>query len=66
MKQMDRMNSSANIWEADPWDASDEVADLKLAGFQDRAARSITWTSLLDAGQLVFGTEVGELRGFDV
>lgn len=66
MKQMDRLNSASNIWEADPWDASDEVAELQLAGFKDRAAKTIAWTSMVGARQSVFGTDVRELGGFDV
>ncbi|RAX38593.1 hypothetical protein [Rhizobium tropici] len=66
MKQTDRMNSASNIWEADPCDASDKLADLQFAGFEDRAAKAINWASILDAGQSVFGTEIGDLRGSDV
>jgi len=66
MTQMDRMNSSSNTWEADPWDASDEVADLQLAGFQDRAVKTIIWTSIPDTGQSLFGIEAGKLRSSDV
>ena len=66
MKQMDRMNSASNDWEADPWDASDEVADVQLAGFRERTAKAIIWASIRDAGLSVFGTEVTKLRGADV
>ena len=66
MKQMDRMNSTSNDWEADPWDAPDEVADLQFAGFQDRAVKIIIWTSIPDTGQSLFGIEVGKLRSSDV
>ena len=66
MKQMDRMNSTSNEWEADPWDAPDKVADLQFAGFQDRAAKTITWASILDAGHSLFGSEASDLRSLDV
>jgi hypothetical protein len=66
MKQTDRMNSTSNDWEADPWDASDEVADLQFAGFQDRAAKTIAWALTFGAGHSVFGIEASDLRSFDV
>ncbi|OEC94133.1 MULTISPECIES: hypothetical protein [unclassified Rhizobium] len=66
MKQMDRMNSTSNEWEADPWDAPDKVADQQLTGFQDRATKTITWSSILDAGHSLFGIEARDLRSLDV
>jgi len=66
MSQKDRMNSAANAWEADPWDAADELADFQLTGFKDRAAKPIVWTSVRDAGESVFGIDVAKLTGADV
>ncbi|MDK4716632.1 hypothetical protein [Rhizobium sp. CNPSo 4039] len=65
MKQADRMNSTSNDWEADPWDATDEVADLQFAGFQNRAAKAIAWASIFGADQSLFGMEASDLRSFD-
>ncbi len=66
MSQAERMNSPANAWEADPWDASDVVADAQLAGFRERAAKPIGWASIRKAGQSVFGIERDKLIGGDV
>ena len=49
------MRSAANGWEADPWDASDAVADAQLAGFWARATKPIEWNPVRGAGSLVFG-----------
>jgi len=65
MNQLDRMNSTSNDWEADPWDAPDEVADLQLAGFQKRAAKTIIWASIFNADHSVFGIEASDLRSLD-
>ena len=66
MKQSNRINSASNDWEADPWDASDEVADAQLAGFKLRALEPIEWHSVRSAGPSVFGVEVQKLIGADV
>lgn len=66
MAQDKRMNSAANSWEADPWDASDAVADAQLAGFNQRSAIAIDWRSVRQAGPMVFGVAVQQLIGADV
>lgn len=66
MKQSDRMNSASNTWEADPWDASDAVANSQLAGFQCRAEKHIAWSSIRHAVSPVFGTDREKLIGADV
>lgn len=66
MSQADRMNSASNTWEADPWDASDVVADAQLAGFRERAIKPVAWASIRKAGPSVFGIESAKLIGGDV
>jgi len=66
MTQAERMNSASNAWEADPWDASDEVANSQLKGFQERAAKTIGWTLLPAAGPSLFGIEKQKRVGADV
>ncbi|MCW4460299.1 hypothetical protein OK349_01150 [Sphingomonas sp. BT-65] len=66
MSQADRMNSASNSWEADPWDASDILADAQLAGFQERATKPIEWASIRKAGSSVFGIERQKLTSGDV
>lgn len=66
MKQRDRINSASNNWEADPWDASDVLADRQLAGFQLRASKPIEWVSIRTSGPVVFGVEVQQLIDADV
>ena len=66
MTQAERMNSASNRWEADPWDASDEVAEVQLAGFHERLARAIDWTSILEVDRSFSGVDVQTLRGADV
>lgn len=66
MKQSDRMNSASNAWEADPWDASDAVANAQLAGFQDRAEKQIGWNAIRRTNSPVFGIEREKLIGADV
>jgi hypothetical protein len=60
------MNSASNKWEADPWNASDAIADAQLAGFETRAVMPIVWTSIRTAGPFVFGMDVTKLIGADV
>jgi hypothetical protein len=57
MTQAERMNSASNAWEADPWDASDEVANSQLKGFQERAAKTIGWTLLPAAARRCSGSK---------
>jgi hypothetical protein len=64
--QGERMRSASNDWEADPWNATDEVADAQLAGFRKRAGKSITWFSIRDAGPSLFGIEIEKLHRADV
>lgn len=66
MDQTERMNSASNDWEADPWDASDEVAEAQLAGFNARAIKPIAWTSIATAGRVLFGMEKERLRAAEV
>jgi len=66
MDQRDRINSASNDWEADPWDASDEIADAQLAGFQLRAAKPIAWAPIRASGLSVFGIDMQQLIGADV
>jgi hypothetical protein len=66
MAQAKRMNSADNSWEADPWDASDTVADAQLAGFTLRSVMAIDWRSVRHAGPMVFGLAVQQLIGADV
>lgn len=66
MAQAERMNSASNAWEADPWDASDAVAEAQLAGFLERAAKTIAWTSVRNVGASVFDIEIEKLLGADV
>ena len=66
MSQAERMNSAFNAWEADPWDASDEIADAQLAGFLERASKPICWASIRQASSSVFGIEREKLTGCDV
>jgi hypothetical protein len=66
MKQTERMNSASNRWEPDPWDATDEVADHQLAGFEIRACRKLDWLSLDSAPEVLFGYERSKLRALDV
>lgn len=66
MKQSDRMNSASNSWEADPWDASDDVANSQLAGFRSRAGKHIGWNSIRNSDSPVFGIERDKLIGADV
>lgn len=66
MSQADRMNSASNAWEADPWDASDLIADAQLAGFRERAAKPVDWMSIRNADPSVFGVERDKLVAGDV
>lgn len=66
MTQAERMRSASNNWEADPWDASDKVADAQLAGFCERARKVIVWTPVLNASESLFGLERQKLVGADV
>lgn len=66
MSQTERMNSTMNSWEANPWDASDAIADVQLAGFRERAAKLIDWYSVRTAGPTVFGIEITKLVSADV
>ena len=66
MSQAERMNSASNAWEADPWDASDAIAEVQLTGFRERAAKAIEWTSMRNAGASVFSIEIEKLIGADV
>jgi hypothetical protein len=66
MSQVQRMNSASNVWEADPWDASDQVADSQLAGFQVRAAKAIAWSPIRGGPPVVFGRDVQRHIGADV
>ena len=65
MNQAERMKSASNHWEADPWDATDEVADAQLAGFNARGAKPIVWARIRDAGGPVFGIETLRLISAD-
>lgn len=65
MSQAERMNSAMNSWEADPWDASDAVAEAQLAGFRERAVKPVEWHSVRAAGA-VFGVENAKLTSADV
>lgn len=66
MTQAERMSSALNDWEADPWDASDAVADAQLAGFCERARKALVWTPVLNAPKSLFGIERQKLVGADV
>ena len=66
MTQAERMNSALNEWEADPWDASDAIADCQLAGFRERAQQGIVWRAVGDVSQSLFGIERQELLLADV
>ena len=66
MSQAERMKSASNVWEADPWQTSDVVADAQLAGFRERAAKPVNWTSIRKASPSVFGIESDKLIGADV
>lgn len=66
MSQAERMNSAMNSWEADPWDAPDAVADAQLAGFRERVAKSIDWSSIRTGDTSVFGIEKTKLISGDV
>ncbi len=66
MSQAERMNSASNAWEADPWDASDVVAEAQLTGFRERAAKAIEWASMRNTGASVFSIEIEKLLGADV
>jgi hypothetical protein len=66
VNQQDRMNSALNAWEADPWDASDAIADAQLAGFELRAAKPVRWTTIGRGGDEIFGIAVRKLAGLDV
>jgi hypothetical protein len=63
------MNSAGNFWEADPWDASDAIADQQLAGFKERSNLPLEWAKL-SAMQLIdaklFGMELGWHSELDV
>lgn len=66
MNQKDRINSASNDWEADPWDASDKLANVQLAGFQLRATKPIAWIPIRISGPSIFGIDVQKLIGADV
>ncbi|OJW58050.1 MAG: hypothetical protein BGO57_12435 [Sphingomonadales bacterium 63-6] len=66
MNQQDRINSVSNDWEADPWDASDEVADAQLSGFKLRANKPLEWIPIRTSGQSIFGIDVSKLTSADV
>lgn len=66
MSQAERMNSAINSWEADPWDASDALADAQLAGYRERVTKSIHWHSIRTARSSVFGVEREKLISADV
>lgn len=61
MNQSDRMSFASNEWEADPWDAPDAVANMQLAGFRERAGRSVAWKRVHDATSSTFGVEKQKL-----
>lgn len=65
MNQRNPNNSASNEWEADPWDASDALADIQLVGFKLRVAKPIAWSEIRTAGPSVFGVEVQKLIGAD-
>jgi hypothetical protein len=46
VNQAQRMNSAGNAWEADPWNASDSIADHQLAGFEERSNLPLKWVKL--------------------
>lgn len=62
----ERAISTTNSWEADPWDASDAVADSQLAGFYERAGKAIIWFPVHQAGSSLFGAEIGKFSKADV
>ena len=66
MNQRQRKNSASDAWEADPWDATDEVANAQLSGFQNRAVKPIVWSAVRDAASSVFGVGIQKLIGSDV
>lgn len=66
MNQADRMNSASNVWEADPWDASDEIAEAQLAGFQVHSEQPIVWQSIRGASSPIFGRDAQMLIATDV
>ncbi|HEX4847485.1 MAG TPA: hypothetical protein VFV30_05040 [Novosphingobium sp.] len=66
MNQSDRMNSASNGWEADPWDASDAVADLQLEGFQIRAAKAVSWSAISLVEGPIFGHDIEWLNSLEV
>ncbi|MDG2512627.1 hypothetical protein P7B04_07950 [Sphingobium yanoikuyae] len=57
MGQKERMDCSNNAWEAAPWDASDEIADSQLKGFQQRSEWPIFWTSVRESSAELFGLD---------
>ena len=66
MNQRDRVNSASNDWEADPWNASDELANAQLTGFQLRATKPLVWVPIRTSGPSIFGVDVQELISEDV
>ena len=66
MSQAERMNSASNAWEADPWNASDQIADVQLAGFRERITKPVDWTSIRKGDGSVFGIAKDKLIGGDV
>lgn len=66
MDQAWRMSSASNDWEADPWDAPDEIADVQHAGFQQRALKPLTWEPIDRAGPKLFGIDIKVLRSAEV
>ncbi len=69
MSQAVRMNNSGNAWEADPWDATDAVADYQLAGFEQRALLPIVWTKTYELRQndtKLFGMDTKWFSELDV
>ena len=66
MSQAVRMNSASNSWEADPWNASDEIADAQLAGFRERVSKPVDWTSIRKGKGPIFGIARAKLICGDV
>jgi hypothetical protein len=66
VSQAERISSDTNTWEADPWDASEEIANAQLAGFTERAAMPIIWTSIRGTATPIFGIDQQKLVCADV
>jgi hypothetical protein len=66
VSQAERISSATNTWEADPWDASEEIANAQLAGFTARAAMPVIWASVRSGAAAVFGIDKQKLVSADV